>query len=151
MITHTTLAYFLTRPQRFKSFRIFFYLGTILPDLLSRPWYIIFPKLYFYSIAIHTPVFMIVFSLLAIEFFPPFQRKSVFIYLMSGILAHFALDLLQKHLVTGYYWFFPFSWHSFEIGLFWPETAVNLIPLWIIAVVFTELVILVWKTRESAT
>ncbi|MBN1559266.1 hypothetical protein JW998_03405 [candidate division KSB1 bacterium] len=138
LVTHTAAAYFLSRHRCFQRYRVLFYLGTILPDILARPIHIIFPQLYFYSVAIHTPIFMAIFTLFFSEFFRK-DRWAVVKFLGAGIVVHFALDLLQKHLAAGYYWFFPFSWKSFEIGLFWPEDFVSLIPLWCVLVLAAEI------------
>lgn len=139
LVTHAAAAYFLTRHGSFQRFRVFFYLGAILPDILARPIHILFPQLYLYTIAIHTPLFMILFALLFSEFFNRSIRLQVIKFLLFGLLSHFLLDLFQKHLGDGYYWFFPFSWTSFEIGLFWPELPVRLIPVWLFLVAVTEI------------
>lgn len=138
LVTHTAAAYFLSRHDSFQRFRVLFYLGTILPDILARPVHILFPQLYPYSIAIHTPIFLLLFTLLFGELMHPSIKKMAVKYLGAGILLHFFLDLFQKHVDAGYYWLFPFSWTSFEIGLFWPEVPVSLIPLWCALVVITE-------------
>jgi hypothetical protein len=147
LVTHTAAAYFLSRHQSFERFRVLFYLGTILPDILARPVHILFPQLYSYSIAIHTPIFLLVFTFLFAEFMHPSIKKETLKYLSAGILLHFFLDLFQKHIDAGYYWLFPFSWTSFEIGLFWPELPVSLIPLWCALVVVTEIFIRLRKRR----
>ena len=141
LVTHSAAAYFLSRHHSFDRYRVLFYLGTILPDILSRPIHIIFPQLYSYTIAIHTPLFMAIFTLFFCEFFQPELRHIVAKYLGAGIVLHFFLDMFQKHLSDGYYWFFPFSWKSFEIGMFWPETPVRLIPLWCVLVLSTEVLL----------
>ncbi len=148
LITHTAAAYFIVRRSSFQRFRVLFYLGAILPDILARPLHILWPQFYAYSIAIHTPVFLFLFSLLFAELVHPSLKKPVLIYLNAGILLHLFLDLFQKHLADGYYWFFPFSWLSFEIGLFWPELPVSLIPLWCALVLLTELFIR-WQQRST--
>lgn len=138
LVTHVASAYFVVRSPRFRRYRIFFYLGTILPDLLSRPIHIMRPQWYAFSIAVHTPLFMLVSCLLLAELFPSFRRRTVFGYTFSGTLLHFLLDMLQRHLGDGYYWLFPFSWQSFELGLFWPESSSALIPIWMAAISMIE-------------
>lgn len=141
LVTHTAAVYLVGRPFLEKDKRVLLYLGAILPDLLVRPFYILFPRLYFYTLAVHTPVFMAVFLALAIEFFKPGMRKKALEFLALGIFSHFILDLLQKHISSGYFWFFPFSWHSFEIGLFWPHQTLPFIPVWLFSVLIIELII----------
>ena len=151
LVTHTAAAYLISRSNRFERFRVLFYVGTILPDILARPIYILWPKLFYYTIAIHTPVFMLVFTLLLVEFFPSTSRKSARLYLLAGIVLHFLLDLFQRHLLTGYYWFFPFSWASFELGLFWPEEPLQLLPLWLGMIFVVEFGIRLYKWRKIVT
>ena len=141
LITHAAAAYFASRAKRFANHRAAFYLGTVLPDLISRPLYIIKPELFVYAVAIHTPIFLTVFSLLLAELFDEKLQRGVRIFLLAGVGLHLFLDLLQRHIGSGYFWFFPFSWKSFEIGFFWPETPLSLAPLWIGLVLATEAII----------
>ncbi|MBN2410411.1 metal-dependent hydrolase [candidate division KSB1 bacterium] len=138
LLTHYTAAYFLTRSSAFLRFRAVFYFGTILPDIISRPVYILFPKLAVYTVAMHTPVFLFILCLFLTELFHKEIKENVRNYLFMGVLLHLILDLLQKHHVGGYFWFFPFSWKTFEIGLFWPDTPLQLTPVWISLILMTE-------------
>ena len=149
LVTHTAAAYLVSRSERFQRFRVLFYVGTILPDILSRPLYILWPDLFFYTVAIHTPVFILLFTLLVGEFFQPALRQTVRLYLLAGIALHFLLDLFHRYLLTGYYWLFPFSWSFCEIGLFWPETPVRFIPLWIAIIVMIELLSRLQKHKRK--
>ena len=149
LITHTAAAYFLSRPNGMARYRAFFYIGAVLPDVLARPVYILFPKLFFFTVAVHTPAFMLVFVLLFSEFFRAETRRSVVMLTLAGVALHFIMDFFQRHLLTGYYWFFPFSWRSIEVPLFWPETPVRFIPLWIALVAGAEM-FLSWR-RWKAT
>jgi len=147
LVTHAAVAYFLMRPQRFIRFRAAFYLGTILPDILSRPLYIIKPELYPYTVGIHTPVFLFVFSLFLSLFFASNIRIGFLKWLLAGEFIHLLLDLFQKHLASGYLWLFPFSWKSFEVGLYWPEQPLQLVPIWILAIVLSE--VMIWRKKRS--
>jgi hypothetical protein len=147
LVTHTAAAYFLVRSPGFQRFRVLFYLGTILPDLLARPLHILWPQLLFYTLAIHTPFFMLIFCLMLSEFFAQPLCRTIFTYLYAGVVLHFLLDALQRHLGDGYYWLFPFSWKSFEIGLFWPETLVTFIPLWLLLIITMEGIL--WIIRKT--
>ncbi len=149
LLTHYTAAYFLTRSSAFSRFRSLFYLGTILPDIISRPIYILVPKLAVYTVAMHTPVFLLFLSLFLTEFFQNDIKKNARNYLFMGILLHLALDLLQKHLVGGYFWFFPFSWKTFEIGLFWPEAPLQFAPVWVLLILLTEAIYYIRKRKWS--
>jgi hypothetical protein len=140
LMTHFALSYGLTRSEYFQRFRCIFYVGAILPDVLSRPFYILKPALYSYTVAIHTPFFMTVFCLWCAEFFNDAIRPWVRKYLLLGVALHFVIDLFQKHVTGGYIWFFPFSWRSFEIGLYWPHEPLRFIPVWIFLILSTEIV-----------
>jgi len=139
LMTHFALAYGLVRFSRFVRFRVIFYLGTILPDLLSRPFYILRPELYPYTVAVHTPLFMLVTCFAVAEFFQQEIRPQVRHFLLAGAGLHFLVDLFQRHLVNGYLWFYPFSWDSFEISWYWPHEPLRFIPLWIALICAVEL------------
>jgi hypothetical protein len=147
LITHAAAAYFASRPDRYARHRAAFYLGTIIPDILSRPIYIIRAELFPYTVGIHTPVFLAAFCLLLSQFFSETIRAGICRFLLAGVGLHLLLDLLQSHLFGGYFWLFPFSWRSFEIGLFWPETLLSFAPLWIIMILLSELVIRLKKRK----
>lgn len=149
LLTHTLASYFFVRHDNFRRFRIIFYLGGIFPDLISRPFYILMPKLYYYTISIHSPVFVMIAELMLVEFFSEDIKSAVRNYLFAGTALHFLLDLLQKHLQDGYYWLFPFSWKSFEIPLLWPEDFIRLIPIWLILMIMTEFVIKIYHVSKK--
>ena len=138
LLTHYTAAYFLTPKRLFPRHRVLVYLGTILPDVITRPIYILMPSLERYTVAIHTPVFMLIFCLLLSEFFQSPKSAKVRAFLLFGVGLHFFLDFFQRHFIGGYYWLFPFSWDYFEIGLFWPETPLLLSPLWLLMIAVSE-------------
>ncbi len=148
LLTHYTAAYFFSRPSAFSRFRAVFYLGTILPDIISRPVYILFPKLAAYTVAMHTPVFLFFLCLFLAELFQKGIKENVRNYLFMGVLLHLVLDLLQKHLVGGYFWLFPFSWKTFEIGLFWPDAPLRFAPVWIFLILLSESIYYM-KKREG--
>jgi hypothetical protein len=139
LITHTAAAFLVTRRGRFDQYRVFIYLGTILPDVISRPIYILKPELYTYTVGIHTPVFMLFFILLLSEFIIRDIRRIVFWSLALGVGIHLLLDAFQKHLAGGYFWLFPVSWSTYSWGLFWPEITVRLFPIWLLIIVLTEI------------
>lgn len=147
LVTHTFAAWLLVRPERWQRSRLLFFLGTLMPDLVSRPIYILMPRLGGYTLAIHTPLFMIGCGLLAAEFMAEPLRRTARLAITSGILLHFFLDAMQRHLTAGYYWFFPFSWKSFELGWFWPEEMVGWVPLWLAVMVVVE-GMLAWRQRQ---
>ena len=130
LVTHTASAWFFLR-FRCPKCRSIFYLGVILPDLLSRSLYILWPHLYGYTLAIHTPVMMFVVILWAGFLFDSQNRPMVRRWLFAGVSLHFFLDIFQRHLYGGYYWFFPFSGKTSTWGLFDTETSIRWIPVWL--------------------
>ena len=141
LITHSAAAYFISRFKWRAQDRALFYLGAILPDLLSRGVYIAAPNLYYATDLLHSPFCVTLFTLIFIEFFDRSIKKRVFLLLISGVVSHYLLDILQKHLAIGYYWFFPFSWKTYTWGLFWPETATRFSFVWITLILFLEITI----------
>ena len=136
----------LAAPDNAAPFRILFYSGTILPDLLSRPFYIIFPSTYLWITALHTPLAMLIIITMLSLLFHSGIRKRVFLNLCGGAALHFLLDALQKHVSGNNFWLFPFSWKNFSYGVAWPEDILLLIPVWIILAFITELIV---RKREK--
>jgi hypothetical protein len=149
LVTHTAWVYFGTRWWVNAPMRVLIYIGTVLPDVLSRPLYILKPQWYPYTIAIHTPVFMLGLVWLLGYFFHVTWRTKARWLLLAGVSAHFLLDALQRHLDNGYYWLFPFGWQTFSEGLFWPETATYWTPIWIGLVLICEL--LLWLKKKAGS
>ncbi len=149
LITHTAAAYLITRHQKYARYRVVFYLGAILPDILSRPFYILFPAASKISTATHTPIFIFVFCIFLSQFFQAPDRKSIFITLLSGSGLHFVMDFFQLHLLGGYYWLFPFSWNFYEIGLFWPDDAVRFIPFWLLSIIAIEIFLVIARHKKG--
>jgi len=145
LLTHTASAWILTRFLNAAEKRALLYVGVILPDIVSRPFYIIWPELYFYTLAVHTPVFMLIFLFFTSEFFE--QKSSARLFLGIGVFLHFIFDAMQKHLLDGYYWLFPFSWWSYSGGFFWPNQALNFVPVWMSMIIIGELVTFFLRKR----
>jgi hypothetical protein len=140
LITHFAAAYVIKAPKRWARFRIPFYIGALLPDLLTRPLHIVFPSLGKTIYSLHTPISVVLICLLAAQFFQKDIRAGVRSNLLLGSFLHFGLDLLQKTVITAYYWFFPFSWKTFDFGILWPSEFLQLVPLWILLVAAMEIV-----------
>ncbi|MBN1420487.1 MAG: hypothetical protein JXP34_17040 [Planctomycetes bacterium] len=111
-------------------------LGAILPDILSRPLARVIP--YRYAMAsdvLHTPV---VTGLIAIAYLLIFvredPRRAAGRALALGLVSHYLLDALQTQMADVYFWFFPFSWASGGIDLFWPEESLLGIPFLLAAI-----------------
>lgn len=149
LVTHFTAAYLLKIPRRWSRFRVPFYLGAILPDLMSRPFYIVYPPAGYFIFSLHTPVILIVVCFLIAQFFEREIRSGVRANLLLGIALHFSLDLLQKTTIAGYFWLFPFSWKDLDLGLFWPHESIRLVPVWIGLVIALEAMLRLKKKIEG--
>jgi hypothetical protein len=152
LVTHIAGAYLINRGWKIARGAVFFYLGAMLPDLITRPFHIIYPPLLPATMGMHSPAAAFLVCWLISLVFRIDQRRPVFWLLFSGCLVHFLMDAAQKHLTGGYLWLFPFSNQTYSWGIIWPEDALRFLPL-------TGLVVLlfwVWslknrgrKTRSS--
>ena len=156
LVTHVAVSHLIKRPFELKDrgeskvpFRILFYLGTVLPDILTRPWYILFPVTKDWTFPFHTPVGMIVTSGLIAFFFERSMRKKAFTNLSVGAGLHFLLDALQTYTTYSVFWIFPFSYQTFGFGLAGADEIMNLIPLWIGLIVLLELAIYLYRNKAS--
>jgi hypothetical protein len=145
LITHAAIAHLARRPFEFRNpsanpvpLRILFYIGVMLPDLMSRPWYILFPALHDWVIAFHTPFGMLVACAFASLLFERRLRKRAFGWLFLGTILHFITDCLQKQVTGNNFWLFPLSWKNFGVGLFWAGEAIPFVPVWIALVLLME-------------
>ena len=150
LVTHMVFSHLLIRLYEliknrmgFTPFRTLFYIGTVLPDILTRPWYIIFSGTYDWTVAMHTPFGAILVSAILSLFFQSSIRKKTFFFLTGGVISHFILDALQKQLIYNNYWFFPFSWKSVGWGIAGAGTMLEWIPVWLGIIVVFELTVLI--------
>jgi hypothetical protein len=146
LITHFALNHLIKRflelkTGSFSSIRIrtFFYLGTILPDVLTRPLYIAFSVNQDWTVAIHTPLGLGLISIVISLFIEPGIRKRAFINLISGGILHLILDSFQQQVTGNNFWLFPFSYHNFGFNIFRAGDLIPFTPLWIVIIVILEL------------
>ena len=133
LVTHALFVY--PAKKLFPKQLVFILIGSILPDLLGRTLGV-FPVgsslIYWYQIAIHTPLSLILITYSLSFFFPQKERKTIFIFILIGVFSHLFLDLFQKTFIIGNLWFFPFSFASPQIQLIWPDESIFLIPVFIL-------------------
>lgn len=129
--THVVSAYLLGNRLKAKKLAIFL-AGSIVPDLLTRTFYLfVSGQVYYYVYPLHTPFGLFFAALLCAQFFR--KRLLFFKWFSLGILFHLFLDLLQKKIYPdGYSWLFPFSAQSFHIPLFWPHESLFILPFLLI-------------------
>lgn len=144
LVTHFCTACVTARMVRIRFFALFA-LGVILPDLLSRPFHILFPALFWYLTPFHSPLVCVLYCALFSLFLAPGLRLAGFFSLLAGAGLHLLFDLFQVQLCPAYYWFFPFSWRSFWLGLFWPEQALFFLPA---TILLTALICLMTRSRH---
>jgi len=146
LVTHTAVAHLLRRSIDLKKYsradsrlRVLFYLGTILPDILTRPWYILFPSTHDWTLPFHTPIGALLICALLALFFESRLQKRAFAWLASGTVLHFLLDGLQRQVVDNNLWLYPFSWKDFGYGFLWAGEIMRFIPVTLGLVVLLEI------------
>lgn len=133
LITHSVTAYLIRNRRLTMPDLIIYIFGSLLPDLATRPFMIIYPPLRYYLHTFHTPVAMLLIIYLIGNFFEDSIKYRVMKLMGLGVLTHFFLDLFQASVgFRGYSWFFPFTYWDFNFGLFWPEDSVQFIPVFIL-------------------
>ena len=139
--THLAVAYGVRQPfPALARYGPVFYLGAVLPDVLTRAVYILWPQAFWLVAPLHTPVGLVLVCWLAALLFEEVWRKGAFLSLLAGVGMHFGLDLLQRHVVSAYFPFFPLSWVSPGGGLFWPDDSLYALPFLLAGIAAWELV-----------
>lgn len=131
LVTHVVAGYGLQRGF-WPRLSAWFLIGAVFPDLLTRPFTIVWPGSFWWTMPFHTPIGLALVCGAVAFLHGARGRRSVFVNLLAGSFLHVFLDLFQAHLAGSYYLFFPFSWRSVEVDLMWPETTLYLLPLWIV-------------------
>ena len=130
LATHVLATHLVSRAR--PGWRMFYaplLLGTILPDLLTRPLYMLFPAAFWFVFPLHTPLVLALVCYVLSFLFEERLRVKVFMAMYTGVLFHIGLDLLQKSVTRAYAPLFPFSWARWSAGLFWPDEGLLLLPV----------------------
>ena len=132
LLTHLMVAQGCRKGASNAAVTVWFLVGTVLPDILTRPFIIVTNSstVFWFVMPLHTPIGLLLVCACISFFVRPQHQRRIFYNLIGGAVLHLFLDMLQKHMGASYYLLFPFSWSSFEIGLVWPEDSLYLIPLW---------------------
>jgi hypothetical protein len=148
LITHTVAAYMIRKRSISTPDLLLYILGAMLPDLATRPFMIMFPPSRYFFHTFHTPVAMMLIVYLISQFFEESIKYRVMKLLSLGVLTHFFLDFFQASVgARGYSWFFPFSYWDLNLGLFWPEDSITVLPI-VIAVFLVDFIYTYIKNRK---
>lgn len=144
-MTHTLVAHLAGRPATNRPLAFCFVLGSVVPDVFTRPFYIIWPATYWWTMPLHTPAGIAVLCWTLAQFFAAEVRGKVLAAFIAGAMLHLLLDLFQRHVAGGYYLFFPFSMRATRAGLWWPEDSLDFLPVLIGIVVVFEVARSFWR------
>lgn len=91
--------------------------GSILPDIFK----VVIPLQYFgvyvddFIYPIHLPIGSLIIASIIALFFN--EKKTVFLFLIFGVLTHYILDLFLINLNGGMPILFPLSWERLQFGI----------------------------------
>ncbi len=158
LLTHLAMAHIVRRTSEIAQHKIYipqtytmFYLGSILPDLIVRPFTMVFHSrgVYWFLSPTHLPLGLVLLCYIIAMCFHKSHRKKFFGLLMLGSGLHCFLDVLQKHLTSGdYHWFFPFSWKTFSLQLFWPSDSILALPFLLVIFIILEVFFFKWAANN---
>lgn len=122
-ITHIAVAYTVCTiiGFKFKQFNnsntVIAMIGALVPDIFKIGIIIEFlgSSIYDYLTPLHLPVGSLIMGGIISLFFQ--EKKTVFLFLVIGIITHYALDLLLISLGNGITLFFPFYWGQYQLEL----------------------------------
>ncbi len=150
LVTHALTAVLVRGRRRVDAVTLWLVTGVILPDLLSRAPFVSLRLIqdmgFFASLSLdddrlhlglnlpHTPAGIFLVSVLISVVLPqwlatPLPRLHLASWITLGGLLHLAVDLLQLHLVDGYFLLYPFSVRPFEFGLVRSDGSVLALPV----------------------
>jgi hypothetical protein len=126
---------------RIKRILVPLLIGAVLPDVLTRPVYMIFSDLFWFVFPLHCPIPLFFVCYAAVFIFEENERAGIFMGLFGGALLHIAVDLLQKNVTLAYAPLFPFTWKTWSAGLLWPDQTLLLLPLFLLMNMGIDLVL----------
>ena len=131
LVTHLATGYVGAIPfRRRATLRLVFLTGVLLPDLLTRPFYILWPATFEFVRPLHTPLTYAVACWLITQLFADREsRSAVLTGLLAGGLLHFAADALQRQFLKPYLWLFPVCRCETRWGLFSTEASIDALPV----------------------
>lgn len=124
--------------------------GSILPDIFK----VVIPLQYFgvyvddFIYPIHLPIGSVIISSIIALFFN--EKKTVFLFLIFGVLTHYILDLFLINLNGGMPLLFPFSFEKLQFGIIPVDDYYFTLLIIIIALIiyFIKISIVKFKSQE---
>lgn len=104
--------------------------GWPIPDWTMHPWTVL-----------HVPLGAALAAVILALMFPEAERRPVAGWLLAGVAAHFALDVLQFHYEGGYMLLYPVTVTRFECGWIGSEATVPYAPY------LAALTLVAWAAR----
>ena len=98
-----------------------YYLGAVWPDLVTRPWHILYPPAHPYVEVLHAPLLQPLWAVVLAALVVPRWRRAAFLAILAGMATHLIIDRVQHHIAGGYLWAFPLTFDRCGAGLVWPE------------------------------
>ena len=136
LATHALATYFIAIPfKKWKPNYIDYphlLFGAILPDIITRPIFILFPETFDYVGLLHTPFSLFIICLLIATFFKNHERKKIFLNQYLGSVFHLFLDFFQIHLLPCNYLLFPFLFDAYGINLFGVNDSLKALPVLVV-------------------
>lgn len=128
--------------------------GVVLPDLAGRVPVIVLGALINHGVplpellpfafgVLHMPLGMVPLTLLLALLFKDRERVVVWANLTAGCFLHLGVDVLQRHVGTGYPLLFPFTQWHWELGWISSEATVPVAPVLAVA----SVVLWLWRFR----
>jgi hypothetical protein len=156
LITHLLATHFISRtPNLFRNkllsfyntYRPLIYLGTIFPDLISKPFAFLSWKLYNFSIALHSPFCVIIECFVFSRFFYTKDRKTTFRIMIFFSFFHIFVDSLQEGINPGYQILYPFSFKRYGFNLVSSEMYLQSLVILLVVAILIE-TYLYFKARK---
>ncbi len=141
LLVHFATAHAPGRALRDDRTRALLYAGVCLPDVLYKGLLYLFGAQTWACEPTHSPLGLLPMCyVLAMLFEEPWRRRA-FGALLAGAWLHLLVDVAKNYLGTGVIlWAFPFSMDLVELGWYFPEQTIALMPAALALVLATELV-----------
>jgi hypothetical protein len=129
LLVHIATGFAAGRPLRDGRLRAILYVGVCLPDLLYKALLYLAGAPTWLCEPTHAPLGLLPFCYAAALLFEESWRKRAFWALLGGSYLHLLVDLGKNYLGAGVIpWAFPFSMDTVELGWYYPEDTLLLIP-----------------------